>query len=159
MNKTMVKDVILAIILLILVIMLITFDKQDKNIEINIEELGVQIVESGAFQDDLAIVDSTMIMKDYNFSNDEIKQLFSYQGTGATSEGVIILQVNDKEQINMIEDKIKIRINEKIQAFEGYLPKEVFKLENNVLEIKGNYVIFCVSNDSKKVEEVINKYC
>ena len=158
MNKKILLSVFVIILLVIIIGVILILNKTNENIQIDIEELGTKIVESGAFEDELAKVDSSMIMQDYSFSTDEIKEIVSYQGSGATSEEIVILQVNSKEQLNSVKEKINTRIEERKQAFENYLPEEVFKIDNNLLETRGTYVIFCISNDSNKVEEVVNNY-
>ena len=136
------------------------FDKQkkDDNIQINIQELAEQIIQSRSFEDELNMVDKDITMSDYDFTQDEIKNLISYQSTGATSEELVILQVNDKSKLNDVKEKINTRLEERKEAFESYLPEEVFKIDNNILEVKNDYIIMCISNDSNKVNEVINNY-
>ena len=158
MNK---KVLIIGIIILIVVIVIggyLFLNKQDENIQINIEELATQISQSGSFEDSIAKVDNEIVMESYGFSNEEINEIVSYQGSGATSEELVILQATDKSQLNSIKDKISNRLTERKEAFESYLPEEVFKIDDHLLDIKGNYVILCISNDSSKVEEVINNY-
>ena len=158
MNK---KVLIIGIIILIVVIVIggyLFLNKQDENIQINNEELATQISQSGSFEDSIAKVDNEIVMEAYGFSNEEINEIVSYQGSGATSEELVILQATDKSQLNSIKDKISNRLTERKEAFESYLPEEVFKIDDHLLDIKGNYVILCISNDSSKVEEVINNY-
>ena len=128
----------------------------NKTIEINVEDLATKMQQSGAFEDELVKIDSEMIMNDYNFTTDEVEEFVSYQGSGATSEEIVILKVKDKSDLNSIKDKINARIAERKEAFQSYLPKEVGKIDNNILRVEGNYVIFCVSNDSSKVNQAIN---
>ena len=130
----------------------------NKTIEINVEDLATKMQQSGAFEDELVKIDSEMIMNDYNFTTDEVEEFVSYQGSGATSEEIVILKVKDKSNLNSIKDKINARIEERKEAFQSYLPKEVGKIDNNILRVEGNYVIFCVSNDSSKVNQIINDY-
>lgn len=129
--------------------------EKDKNIEINIEDLASKIVETNAFEDKLEKVDCEMIMENYNFSSDEIEKLVSYQGSGASSEEIVILQVKDKSKLDSVKEKINTRLQERKEAFESYLPKEVGKIENNILIVKGNYVILCISNDNKQVNNIL----
>ncbi len=157
MNKK-VLIIVFLIIILIVVIGVTFFISKDENIQINIDELADKIAKSGAFEDELIKADSDILIKDYNFTNEEIKELVSYQGSGATSEEIVVLQVNDKNNLNSVKEKINTRMDERKEAFANYLPKEVFKIENNILKIKGNYVILCISNDAKKVSDVINNY-
>lgn len=149
---------IILIILIIAIVFAIVFIPKNKDVQINIQDLASRIVESASFEDQLEQADSEMVMDDYNFSSDEINDLVSYQGSGATSEELVILQVKDKSKINSVKEKINTRLSERRGAFESYLPKEVGKIDNNILRVEGNYVIFCVSNDSSKVNQIINDY-
>ena len=146
------------IIILIIIGIVIFLNMKNENIQINIEELSEEIFKSESFEDELIKVDSEMVMNNYGFTNEEIKQLISYQGSGATSEEILVLEVNDKSKLNNIKEKINVRLAERKEVFESYLPKEVYKIDNNILSIKGNYVILCVSNDSNKVNDTINNY-
>lgn len=146
------------IIILIIIGIIIFLNMKNENIQINIEELSEEIFKSESFEDELIKVDSEMVMNNYGFTNEEIKQLISYQGSGATSEEILVLEVNDKSKLNNIKEKINVRLAERKEVFESYLPKEVYKIDNNILSIKGNYVILCVSNDSNKVNTIINNY-
>ena len=146
------------IIILIIIGIVIFLNMKNENIQINIEELSEEIFKSESFEDELIKVDSEMVMNNYGFTNEEIKQLISYQGSGATSEEILVLEVNDKSKLNDIKEKINVRLAERKEVFESYLPKEVYKIDNNILSIKGNYVILCVSNDSNKVNDTINNY-
>lgn len=146
------------IIILIIIGIIIFLNMKNENIQINIEKLSEEIFKSESFEDELIKVDSEMVMNNYGFTNEEIKQLISYQGSGATSEEILVLEVNDKSKLNDIKEKINVRLAERKEVFESYLPKEVYKIDNNILSIKGNYVILCVSNDSNKVNDIINNY-
>ena len=150
--------IVIVIVLIIIAVLGIIINNSNKSIQINIEDLATKIAESGAFEDEIAKIDSEMIMSDYNITTDEVEGFVSYQGSGATSEEIVILKVKDKSNLNDVKDKINSRIKERKQAFQSYLPEEVGKIDNNILRVKGNYVIFCVSNDSSKVNQVINDY-
>ena len=157
MNKKILIPIII-IILIAIIVSIILFNNNDSSLEIDIEELSKQIVESGVFSDELAKIDNQIVMTDYSFTSEEIKRIVSYQGSGATSEELVVLEVNNKSFLNSVKNKIDTRLNERKEAFESYLPEEVFKIDNNLLEVKGNYLIMCISNDSNKVNEVINNY-
>ena len=149
---------IILIILIIAIDFAIVFILKNKDVQINIQDLASRIVESASFEDQLEQADSEMVMDDYNFSSDEINDLVSYQGSGATSEELVILQVKDKSKINSVKEKINTRLSERRGAFESYLPKEVGKIDNNILRVEGNYIILCIANDTNTVNKIINEY-
>ncbi len=155
-KKIWILLIIVAIIAIVLGIVFI--QKNKKDIQINIQDLANRIVGSASFEDQLAQADSEMVMDDYNFSSDEINDLVSYQGSGATSEELVILQVKDKSKINSVKEKINTRLSERREAFGSYLPKEVGKIDNNILRVEGNYIILCIANDTNTVNKIINEY-
>ena len=158
MKKKIVVIIIVIIIIIMAIIIGIMQKNNNKTIEINVEDLATKMQQSGAFEDELVKIDSEMIMNDYNFTTDEVAEFVSYQGSGATSEEIVILKVKDKSDLNSIKDKINARIAERKEAFQSYLPKEVFKLENCNLITKDNYIILCISNNEEKAKEIINNY-
>ena len=158
MKKKIVVIIIVIIIIIMAIIIGIMQKNNNKTIEINVEDLATKMQQSGAFEDELVKIDSEMIMNDYNFTANEVEEFVSYQGSGATSEEIVILKVKDKSNLNSIKDKINARIEERKEAFQSYLPKEVGKIDSSILRVEGNYIIFCVSNDSSKVNQIINDY-
>ena len=155
MNKKSIL-VIVIVLILIIVIGVIWSTKNTKNIEINIEDLAGQLVESGIFEDELAKTEPELIYSKYGLDANAINKLVVYQGSGATSEELIILQA--KDNIKEIKQKLEEEKEERKEVFESYLPEEVFKIDNSILETKGNYLIFCISGDSNKASEIINNY-
>ena len=158
MNKKFLIIMVTILIIVVIIGVIYFLNNKKEDVKINIEELSSKIIESGAFEDTLEKVDSTMTINNYNFMESQIKEILSYQGSGATSEEIVIIQVKEKSDIKIIKEKINIRLEERKEAFASYLPKEVYKIENNVLMVKGDYVILSISNDTKKVSDVINKY-
>ena len=151
--------ILLIIVVIIAIVLGIVFiQKNKKDIQINIQDLANRIVGSASFEDQLAQADSEMVMNDYTFTSDEINDLVSYQGSGATSEELVILQVKDKSKINSVKEKINTRLSDRREAFESYLPKEVGKIDNNILRVEGNYIILCIANDTNTVNKIINEY-
>ena len=149
--------IIIALIIIVSIFLAINFNNKQNIIEIDIEELGKKISESGVFQDEIAKVDKEIVYKAYGFNDNLIKEIVSYQGSGATSEEILILQVNEKENLNEVKEMINNRIEERKEIFVSYLPKEVYKLENNIFRVYNNYIIMCISNDNEKVNEIINQ--
>lgn len=156
MKKVLV--VIGAIILIVVILVIVFMQKGEKNIQIDIEDLANKMAQSGSFEDKLEKVDDGVVLESYNFNSDEVEELVSYQGSGASSEEIVILKVRDKNNLGSIKDKINIRLQDRKEAFESYLPKEVGKIENSVFLTKRNYVILCISNDNTKINELIDSY-
>ena len=120
------KKILIIVILLIVIIIggVIILNRNNKNIEINIFELANKISQSNAFEDELAEVEKKLVIDEYDFDENKIKEIVSYQGSGATSEEIVILQSNTKNDLNEIKQKIDDRLVERKEVFESYLPKK-----------------------------------
>ena len=156
MNK---KILIIGIILVVIIVLGINFvfTNKDENLQIDMQKLSEELINSQIFEDDLSQVDKDTIIKKYNFTSEKIKDIISYVGTGATAEEILILEMIDKNDIEETEKIIETKIEERKADFQNYLPKEVFKLENYNLDNKGNYIILCISNDYSKAKDIIDK--
>lgn len=156
MNK---KILIIGIILVVIIVLGIyfVFTSKNENVQIDMQKLSDDLINSQIFEDDLSQVDKDTIIKKYNFNNEKIKDAMTYVGTGATAEEILILEMLDKNDIEETEKIIETKIEERKEDFQNYLPKEVFKLENYNLENKGNYIILCISNDYNKAKDIIDK--
>ncbi len=154
------KIVIIGIILIIIIIgVCIKFVFSDTNTEITLDmpKLAEELINAQIFEDQLNEVDKESIIKKYNLNAEKIKNVDAYVGTGATAEEILIMELLDKKDISETKKIMETQIEERKLDFQDYLPKEVFKLENYILESKGNYIVLCISNDSDKAKEIINK--
>lgn len=150
--------IIILVIILIIVEIKITNKNLKAEININMEELATELIDAQIFEDSLDKIDKDTILKKWSFSTENIKDIVSYVGTGATAEEILIIELNDKKDADQIEKIIKDEIEERKEDFQNYLPKEVYKLENYNLKTKNNYIILCISNNYDKADEIINKY-
>lgn len=154
------KIVIIGIILIIIIIgVCIKFIFSDTNTEITLDmpKLAEELINAQIFEDQLNEVDKESIIKKYNLNAEKIKNVDAYVGTGATAEEILIMELLDKKDISETKKIMETQIEERKLDFQDYLPKEVFKLKNYILESKGNYIVLCISNDSDKAKEIINK--
>lgn len=154
------KKIFVAIIVIIVIIIgtKVIFIDKNKNVKIDISKLAAELLDSQIFEDNLDEIDKETAIKRYGFNAEIINNIKAYTGTGATAEEILIVELLDKNGIEEIEKKIEKEIEERKNDFQNYLPREVFKLENYILENKGNYVILCISNNYEKAKEVINIY-
>lgn len=149
---------IIPIIIILIILLEIINLNTDKDINIDIQKLGEELANSQIFEDSLSIIDKDIAIKKYSLDNKKINDMIAYEGSGATAEEIIIIKLNNKNNKTEIKEIIKTKIQERKSDFENYLPKEVFKLDNYILESKGNYIILCISNDFNMAKEIIAKY-
>lgn len=149
---------IILVIIVGLIFYMNTGKKENKDVTINIAVLASKMKEQDLFEDTLEEIDKDTIIKNYGFDGNKIKNIVSYVGTGATAEEILVVELNNKTDLNEINNQITQRISERKEAFANYLPQEVYKLENPTLKVTNNYIILSVCKDSEKMNSFIEDY-
>ena len=76
MKKSM---IIIAVIIAIIVVGIgIAFSNMDNNINVDIQKLAEELINAQIFEDDLSPIERDSVIKKYNFSDKNIKNINSY---------------------------------------------------------------------------------
>lgn len=127
--------------------------KSDPDIDIN--SLCNELLDKAGFEDELSSVDEDVIKQLYDIEDYSKAQV--YISSGATAEEIAVFQFGNCNLAKEGFKKAQNRIEEQKQDYETYVPKEVKKLEDALVERHGSYVIVCVSN-SDEAEKIVNQY-
>ena len=66
----------------------------------------------------------------------------------------VLVKLKDASQADEVVAAIEDRIKSQLNVFEGYAPREVSLLEDAVLDVQGNYILYIVDGDATAVDEV-----
>lgn len=114
-----------------------------------------QIKSDISFEDDLVEFDSAKIEKILGVAPAAYKSAKVYvSSTGATPEEIACFEANEG-MADAIKGSLTTRLGNQKNTFTDYKPEQAPKLDDAVLEVKGNYVYFVVSGDSAKAKEII----
>ena len=72
--------------------------------------------------------------------------------------GLLILDAGDDQEAQTLMEGLEQHVADQTASYASYLPGEVYKLENAILERYGNYVILCVAADAAAAQSVIDGY-
>lgn len=150
------KYTILSILIFVIIIIISFFFINKREILININDLADDIIKNIKFEDELNLTNKLVVEKLYNIDN-YLNEVV-YMSSGATAEEIAIFEFENDEDCTQAVNKAKIRIENQLENFKDYMPKEVKKLNNAILINKNEYLIVCITNDYRKAEELINKY-
>ena len=128
------------------------------NISIDAPAICQEIIDSGAFSETLNEVDNSYSDLVIGIGSDSFTSAVIYTGSGATAEELSIIQVAEEKNTDYIAAKLNTHISNQADAYAGYKPEEVDKINSAIIKKKGSYVILCVANDKSTAEEIINKY-
>ena len=109
-----------------------TLEERDKDFAVNIFELG----------DNAALI---------------VNQV-TYFNTGASAEAVSVVECKDGTDAAKVKTAFEAYAKKQADVYRSYNPEEADKLDKAVVKIVGGkYVAFCVSGDSNKASEIMEK--
>ena len=91
----------------------------------------------------------------YLLDADAVTEGKVYVSTGATAEEIAVWYAASPEKVDIVKKALEERIDYQRTGFEDYNAQELTKLKNPVLEVKGQYVILCISDE--KAKSIIDK--
>lgn len=84
-------------------------------------------------------------------------EVIMYMGSGQTAEEVAVFTAPDAKTAAETLNHVQQHLDDQTASFEDYIPEEAKRVEDAVLEQKGNYVVLCVSGDSGSAEKIIEE--
>ena len=126
-----------------------------ETVVIDPSQLAESLLTELSFDDELQPIDASMAEQLYGI--DDAVSIQVWMGSGATAEEIAVLELPDEDSAKAAEQAALDRVTAQKTAFSDYVPAEVARLEQAVVERKGNYVILCVSNEPEKAREMIEK--
>lgn len=125
--------------------------------ELDISAFASAAVEKVDFGDELLSVPENMLSDYYVLPKDKVSASAVYvSGTGATASELAVFKCKDADAAKAVKAAVETRIAEQTASYENYRPDEKFRLENAFVAVKGNYVVFAVSNDNAAVEKLLD---
>ena len=113
-----------------------------------------QAVLSAASLDEMSQADNQMIRRLYKLDPDEYEGvLLCYPNSLMGVQEILLVKLADVSQQDTVREAIASRLQTQINTFEGYGPEQVALLERAVTEVRGNYILFVVAEDTSVVSD------
>ena len=75
--------------------------------------------------------------------------------SGAYPDEIAFFTFASEEDAEKAVPVVQERLDEQIELYETYTPKEFYKLENAVIKQSGKYVYYLVTSDNEKAESIV----
>ena len=129
--------------------------EQGADVSVDVEKAADELIAGIKFSDQMSAVDEKTAQRLFALGDGDAVKMKVYESTGATAEEVAVFEAKDADAAGRIRDAAETRIGDQRDAFQDYQPKEMEKLKDPVLEVQGNYVFLCVSDDKAGAEKII----
>ena len=123
--------------------------------EVDLEALAGELLNSGLFEETLNQVDNGIAEKTYHIADATAAAL--YVGSGAVVDELALFEFEDAAGAQNAVEFATDRVASQKESCEIYMPSEVKKLDNAVVETYGRYLVVCIS-DGTGTNERIEKY-
>ncbi|MBP0979428.1 MAG: DUF4358 domain-containing protein [Oscillospiraceae bacterium] len=128
-------------------------------IDLSTSYISNYIKNNVVFKDDLQKIDDEEILQKL-YPGIDISYISEFSvstsASGATAEELSIFKLNNKAYIDDIKQIINNRIAEQKSNFENYIPEEVYKIENSVInENKDENIVAYISCDTPDDIEIL----
>lgn len=93
----------------------------------------------------------------FDINETDISEFSAYIcGSGAVPDEFGIFAANDADAAERIADALTKRAERQSRIFKDYLPNEMYKFENYLVEIDGNIVTYAVCANNSMAEDILN---
>lgn len=134
-----------------------TLRKQEALENADIEELAEYLEKNIEFDDFMSKVDKDILLSLYNLDENSVEDAVMYSSTGATAEELAVIQAKSGKSQEVAE-LCRGRIESQKEAFQNYVPEEMEKLSNPIIEKYGDRVVVIVCNDTKEAYDAIDAF-
>lgn len=121
------------------------------------------IEEAGAFSEALEELDGDTAfalykLADYGLSREDLVDCAVLRSAGATCEegAVLVFDELDQEQADQVPQALKDYVQQQIDANVDYRPAEIPKLENALIQGRGNSFLLAIANDGPAAQAAVD---
>ena len=119
------------------------------------------LVEAGAFSEELEELDGDtafMLYKlaDYDLKREDLKDCAVQRSAGATCEEAAVLVFTSADKAKTAKGALEDYVQGQIEANTDYRPAEIPKLEEALVDVRGETLLLAVANDRDAVDQTLN---
>lgn len=106
-----------------------------------------------SFAEQLQQTSEKITLKRLGINEADIESCIAYTSTNAVVDEFAVIKASN---VDNVADAISTHIANQISTYESYAPDEVTKLNNAVVQIVGDYVIYVVSPDGAMAQNIVD---
>ena len=153
MDKGQTKFIILevskwiAVVLMLVFFLSLTAGKGDSSAPF---ESVADAVTKTLDQTNMTLADNQMVRRLYGLDPAQFEGVLCYSPTtNMNAEEVLLVKLKSDAQQDAVREAIEARRDSQMRTFDGYGFEQYAMLEESILEVHGNYILFVSANDPK----------
>ncbi len=106
----------------------------------------------------LSPADNRMVKRLYGINVNDYEGVALYvSGSNMEVEEILVVKLKDFSQSESVETAIEERLRRQLESFEGYGPEQCRLLNDHVLDIRGNYILYAVDEKAETVDQAFRE--
>ena len=98
----------------------------------------------------MTLADNQMVKRLYGLDPAQFEGVLCYSPTtNMAAEEVLLIKLSDDSQADAVREAIEARRATQMASFDGYGFEQYAMLEQSIIEVHGNYILYVSSNDPK----------
>lgn len=73
------------------------------------------------------------------------------------SDEIFVLEAKSEDEVDALKESLERELENQIQTWEQYLPDQHEKVKNNIIETKGNFLLYVTFSDEEKIVDAFNE--
>ena len=144
---------VMVLSVVLVVVFIAQLLQQDRQSDANFEDVSQAVVQTLDLSQ-MQQADNQMIKRLYGLSPADFDGLLLYYPTtNMGAEELLIVKLRDISQQQSVQQAVEARLQTQKNSFEGYGVEQFHLLENSVLEVQGNYILFVVHADAAAAQQ------
>lgn len=78
--------------------------------------------------------------------------------SGAYPDEIAVFVFDSADSAATAESAVKARLDKQISVYESYTPEEMYKLEDAVLSVRQNVILYAVTENNSRVQEIFDSF-
>ncbi|KEQ27715.1 hypothetical protein ET33_13615 [Paenibacillus tyrfis] len=125
--------------------------------EVTIGELAQRLKQAVKLEE-LKRRDKETLQRLYRLGDDEVEDFVLYTAaSNVKADEVAVIQAKDAAQAERVKQNVSKRIDAQTAKFKDYRPEEYGLIQKHVLKRVGRFVLFAVSKDADRIEQVFDE--
>ncbi len=129
------------------------------NVQIDVNELAGRLLNEVEYEDEMVEIEFDVLDKFYVIDTSVIKSCKVYKSSsGATAEEIAVFEAKTANDVDVIKNAVRQRVEDLEFNFKDYIPKELDKIEKAQAAVIGKYVVLFIVNDYDAAKSIVNEY-
>jgi hypothetical protein len=116
------------------------------------------VLETVVYDDELIPLSDRLAGEYYDLDFDGLEEYVIYvSATSATANELAVMRLSDQKAVEAARKAVEKRIAAQTAVYKNYRPDELFRLENAVVTVRDNHLLFSASPDNSAVQKLFEQ--